>query len=282
MRSFILCVVFLSSIGYLPASDSRYPMSGPTLEFLAPGPVNEIRIPLFQPQPEIDVGITRDVFLNNEFATFNAGGQFHIIGASILEFLGIELGGLGLIRSEFDLFSPSFYHLGNDFHMGLILGLQLDQYRFESSFFHVSSHYGDNFSAENNHEVLNIGYETLRNQFLLPLGESLIVLGGVDWKLGRRPLDWIRDPLTAQLVLRWLSFGKNSPLSLESGFDYDVMQNSVDLAARLEFLFSDPSQGWQEGGGHRFYVNIFKGKSSQGVYYLRDEFRISAGMVLLK
>lgn len=251
------------------------------LEFLTANPVNQIRMPLFQAQPEIEMGISRDPNLHNEFATFNAGGQFHLVGYSFPSQLAIDLGGFGLIRSEFDLFSASFYHLGNDFHLGIVLGSQLNQVRHEVSVFHVSSHYGDDEVEADDFVIKNIGYETIRNQLFIPLGDEISLISGIDWKIGRRPHDWINDPLTIQLLAHWLPFGKKSALSLDCGIDYDAFNGLIDFGTRLEYLISSPSQGWREGAGHRFFVGFFRGKSSQGVFYNREELRFTIGMTLL-
>ncbi len=184
---------------------------------------------------------------------------------------------LGRVNSRFRLFSESFNQIHTDYVGGLGFDIRYQDFIFETVFYHISSHLGDDAIVLENETYINAGWEAVRHYINYQDKDWLLLSLGFEYKAAQRPVNINPSRLTLLLGFFVSFLEYDVPIFIESegeflkpGYGPNV---GVKVGLYLHYLVNNLLMGREILGKERhiLYLQYYYGYSKIGYQANRKE-----------
>jgi hypothetical protein len=232
--------------------------------------------------PSVDVLYVSSEKDNKEYMAYNFGVKIPGISFNDTRDRRYVFGGYGGIFTRFQLHTESFNFVHADFLGALFLDILYKNLMFETSIYHISSHLGDDYINNNSTEVVDTGFEALKQDVLYRFTPVIKFHIGAEYKLGRRPSQTIFYNKSLFIGAMLDGLPQKTPLFFESELEI-IGNNTPNLGLKAgvylnylinRFLLNKPPP---EKEHHEFSFYYYNGYSKMGYFYNQREQLFMAG-----
>ena len=232
--------------------------------------------------PSVDVLYISSEKDNKEYMAYNFGVKIPCISFNDNRGRRYVFGGYGGIFTRYQLHTESFNFVHADFLGALFFNIFYKNLMFETSIYHISSHLGDDYINNNSIEVVDTGFESLKQDILYRLTPVIKFHIGAEYKLGRRPSQTIFYNKSLFIGAMLDGLPKKTPVFFES--ELEIIGNySPNLGIKAgvylnylinKFLLNKPPPAKEH---HEFSLYYYNGYSKMGYFYNQREQLFMAG-----
>jgi hypothetical protein len=229
-----------------------------------------------------EVSLSRDLARNGDYLTYLVGNDIAWLGLDLGSGDRFAFGGMGFIRAEIELSSGGGALQCGDYQVGLCSSYAGRALAIELAYYHLSSHYGDDYLRDHSPSADDIGWEAFRLLVSLPEESPLRPYAVAECKTGRRPRDSIDDVASLLGGLAWTAPFRSFPARLSAETQLLLPDRDFAFGLRLDcpLIAARPARPGGRAFGHSLFLGWNRGPSKEGVFYGVMENRFTAGFSL--